>query len=207
MNSADISYDECYKWVHGVFTPFGITDITMWVDLRGKTLKELKKFSAVYIGGGNTFSLMHALLQSGFHAIMTTFKDEGGIVYGGSAGAIVMGSNIETCGHMDENDVHLKSRRGLSYLNDFSIWCHYEDENDLLIHQFIETYRKPVIALSEETGLQIKSGRTEVLGTKPAYVFDMDLMKRRIEPGSAIYLSTKDSKYIRRKSVEKEGEK
>jgi dipeptidase E len=186
MNPGDISYEECYKWVHGVFLPFGIADITMWVDLKGKTLKDLMGFSAVYIGGGNTFSLMYHILQSGFHTLLTNFIEEGGIVYGGSAGAIVMGSNISTCVHMDDNDVMLKTRKGFSFLNDYSIWCHYVAENDPLIDQFINSNRMPVIALSEESGLHIKSGRIEVLGTQPAFVFDLSLKKRSIEPGCTI---------------------
>ncbi|MCA1058949.1 Type 1 glutamine amidotransferase-like domain-containing protein [Rossellomorea aquimaris] len=182
MNTAHISYEDCYKWIYSVMDPFGITDITMWTNLRGKTSKDLMKFGAVYIGGGNTFSLMHDILQSGFSSQLTTFIDEGGLIYGGSAGAIVMGSHLATCEHMDNNDVQLRDRSGLSYLGDYSIWCHYDTDNDDLIHRFIDTYSKPVIALNEETGLQVKNGRMEIMGTEPAYVFDVDKMKKRVEP-------------------------
>ncbi|MCA0148425.1 MULTISPECIES: Type 1 glutamine amidotransferase-like domain-containing protein [Rossellomorea] len=186
MDPDDISYEACYEWIKSVFAPLGFQDITMWVDFKGKTMADLKRYSAVYIGGGNTFSLMHHILQSDFHVHLSAFKEEGGMIYGGSAGAIVMGSHIATCIHMDDNDVQLKTRGGLSFLNDFSIWCHYEEENDPLIHQFIQAYRKPVIALSEETGLKIKSGKMEVLGTKPVHIFDRNLMKRVFEPGRPI---------------------
>ncbi|MCR8850331.1 Type 1 glutamine amidotransferase-like domain-containing protein [Rossellomorea sp. SC111] len=186
MNPGEISYEACYEWIKSVFAPFGVKDIAMWLDLRDKTLEDLKRYSAVYIGGGNTFRLMHNFLQSDFHVHLSAFKEEGGTIYGGSAGAIVMGSDIATCIHMDDNDVQLKTRDGLSFLNDFSIWCHYQEKNDPLIHQFIQVYRKPVIALSEETGLKILSGRMEVLGTKPAYVFDRDLIKQVYDPGRFI---------------------
>ncbi|PFA67691.1 peptidase [Bacillus sp. AFS015802] len=184
MDQGEIPYVECYEWIQGVFAPFGITDITMWRNLRGKTLDDLKKFSAVYIGGGNTYRLMHSILQADFHSALSTFK-EGGIIYGGSAGAIVLGSNIATCAHMDENAVELKTINGLGLIHDYSIWCHYTDDHDPLIHQFITANQQSVIALSEETGLQMKDGRMEVLGTSPAYVMDRD-MKRRIEPGCII---------------------
>ncbi|WP_061810259.1 Type 1 glutamine amidotransferase-like domain-containing protein [Rossellomorea vietnamensis] len=186
MDPGDISYEACYEWIKSVFAPLGVQDITMWVDFKGKTMEDLKRYSAVYIGGGNTFSLMHTILQSDFHVHLSAFKEEGGMIYGGSAGAIVMGSHIATCTHMDDNDVHLKTRAGLSFLDDFSIWFHYEEENDPLIHQFIQAYRKPVIALSEETGLKIQSGKMEILGTKPAHTFDRNQMKRVIEPGRCI---------------------
>lgn len=185
MNPDDISYEECYKWIQGVFTPFGVSDITMWVDLRGMTLDDLKGFSGVYIGGGNTFSLMQDFLQSGFHTILTRFIDEGGMIYGGSAGAIVAGSNIATSIHMDDNQVGLKTFNGLRLLEDFAVWCHYEEENDPLISSFIEVHDQPVIALSEETGIVRKNGRMIVLGTKPAFVFDTEI-KRAVEPGRMV---------------------
>ncbi len=189
MDPTQISYGDCYQWVHSVFAPFGITDITMWGDLRGKSLKDLKEFSGVYIGGGNTFNLIHSILQRGFHTLLTSFKEEGGLIYGGSAGAIVMGSDISTCEHMDENAVLLKGRRGLSYLDDYSIWCHYDGEQEPLIHRFINTYRKPVIALSEETGLRVENGRIKVLGTQPAFVFDSTMNKEAFEPGGDFLLA------------------
>ncbi|KPL58903.1 Type 1 glutamine amidotransferase-like domain-containing protein [Rossellomorea vietnamensis] len=182
MDPGEISYETCYEWIKSVFAPFGVKDIAMWEDLRGKTLQDLMRYSAVYIGGGNTFRLMSNILQSDFHVHLSAFKEKGGTIYGGSAGAIVLGSNIATCTHVDDNDVLLKTRNGLSFLDNFSIWCHYEEGNDPLIHQFIQAFHKPIIALSEETGLRILSGRMEVLGTKPAYVFDRDLIKRVFEP-------------------------
>ncbi|NMH70982.1 type 1 glutamine amidotransferase-like domain-containing protein [Bacillus sp. RO3] len=185
MNSDAISYEECYKWIQDVFDPFGVRDIIMWEDLRGKTLDDLMAFSAVYIGGGNTFRLMYDILQNDFHTKLIRFIDEGGSIYGGSAGAIIAGSNIGTCLHMDENQAGLKTLKGLCLMEDFAIWCHYEEENDDLIRSFIKSYDKPVIALSEETGLYIKSGSIVVLGAKPAIVFDDDSMKP-IEPGGII---------------------
>ncbi len=187
MDQEHISYESCYEWIKDVFYPFGVKDISMWTDLSGKSIEELLEFSAVYIGGGNTYSLMNDFLRSNFHSLLQSFIKQGGVVYGGSAGAIIMGTSILTCSHMDVNHVRLESYSGLSMVYDYSIWCHYEEENDSLIQAFMETRQRPVIALTEETGIKVKNGTIVVSGSKGAYVFK-GMNKKCVNPGERIYL-------------------
>ena len=58
-------YPDCFKWIKDIFKQFNYDSIEMLTDLNlvGNTLK---KFGAVYIGGGNSFKLMHELRSSGF---------------------------------------------------------------------------------------------------------------------------------------------
>ncbi|BCB03601.1 hypothetical protein KH172YL63_17340 [Bacillus sp. KH172YL63] len=133
MDESHISYDSCYEWIKRTLFPLGLREISMWVDLSQRTIEELRGFSAVYIGGGNTYSLLKNFSETGFHTLLDKFLAEGGIVYGGSAGAIIMGASILTCAHMDENAVGLNSFNGLSLMEDYSIWCHYEEKDDPLV--------------------------------------------------------------------------
>ena len=55
-----------------------------------------------------------------------SFALRGGVVYGGSAGAIVLGANISTCAHMDHNDVGITDMHGLDLLDGHAVWCHYQ---------------------------------------------------------------------------------
>ncbi|TMU87587.1 peptidase E [Bacillus sp. BHET2] len=186
MDQEHISYEACYEWIKDVFSPFGIKDISMWTELSGKTIEDLLEYSAVYIGGGNTFRLMNDLLRSNFYSLVKMYMNEGGIVYGGSAGAIIMGTSILTCTHMDVNLVRLESYCGLSMVYDYSIWCHYEEGNDSMIHTFIENNRRPVIALPEETGVKVKNGMIVVSGKKGAYVFNGQ-NKKQVNSGERIF--------------------
>lgn len=177
------SYADCYQWVNSVFNPLGIQEIIMWTDLNHKSIEDLKQCSAVYIGGGNTFSLLNDLRSFKFDEILTEYIESGGIVYGGSAGAIILGADIMTCAHLDSNDVNLKDYKGFNLVNDFAIWCHYELENDELIRNYIKEYEKPVIALPEETGIHFSDGCIRVTGTKPATLFREE-SKAALLPGS-----------------------
>ncbi|MGG0368548.1 Type 1 glutamine amidotransferase-like domain-containing protein [Priestia endophytica] len=181
----EIPYEYCLEWINSVFNPLGIMEIIMWTDLKNKCLEDLESFSAIYIGGGNTFSLLNNLRNFGFDEVLKDYVEHNGVVYGGSAGAIVLGSNIMTCAHMDSNILKLQDCAGLNLIGNYSIWCHYQVENDHLIRNYMNEYNKPVIALSEETGICLCTDGVRVIGNAPAYVFEIE-NKRRIEPDTFI---------------------
>jgi len=143
----------------------------MWTDLSQKRLADVTHFSAIYIGGGNTFKLLHDFKQTGFDHLLLQFLDQGGIVYGGSAGAIVLGKSIMTASFLDPNEVALQDTTGLDLLQGYSVWCHYQREDDLKIRAYIEQYQHPVIALSEQTGLCVDADGMHVVGFAPIIVF------------------------------------
>ena len=180
-----IPFDECYKWINSVFKPLGIQEITMWTDLSNKTLEDLKQFSAIYIGGGNTFCLLNAIRISKIDKALEEYIENEGVIYGGSAGAIILGANIMTCAHMDANNVNLQNFKGLNYIQEYSIWCHYEMEYDSLIWSYIKNYKKTVIALPEDTGISYSKSGIEVIGTSPAFIFK-DEDKILVQPKSFI---------------------
>ncbi|MEC1588819.1 peptidase E [Bacillus sonorensis] len=164
-------FPDCFRWIQGVFQPLGLHDIIMWTNLKGKSIRDLKEFSAVYIGGGNTFRLLKHVTDTRFIDILKDYVEQGGIIYGGSAGAIIFGKNIMTCSHMDDNDAGIRDVNGLGLTDEYSIWCHYHHEDDPLIKAFMKQYDTPVISLPEETAILVEDTGIQVIGTKPAYVF------------------------------------
>ncbi|WP_322421683.1 Type 1 glutamine amidotransferase-like domain-containing protein [Jeotgalibacillus haloalkalitolerans] len=177
-------FDDCYQWIIDVFNPFGIT-VMMWTDLNNKRIDDLTSFSAVYIGGGNTYRLLNAMRASGFDQIIYHYVQDNGILYGGSAGAIIMGTDIKTCDHTDPNHVHLQDCSGLELVNSYAIWCHYKETDEELILRYIQTSSNPVIALPEETGILLEDHQAKVIGTLPAYMFK-DGTKSVVQPDSFI---------------------
>ncbi|MEX2460688.1 MAG: Type 1 glutamine amidotransferase-like domain-containing protein [Paenibacillaceae bacterium] len=83
--------------------------------------EDLKEYSSIFIGGGNTYKLLHEIRKARFDEVLNSFIDEGGIVYGGSAGAIILGKNIQTCSHLDINDINIADFEGLNKFNGYSI--------------------------------------------------------------------------------------
>jgi len=165
-------FESCYDWIVNSLTSITeeFIDIVMWTNLDNKTYDSLSKFSAIYIGGGNTFKLLNHIYNSNFYNVLKEYIKRGGIVYGGSAGAIILGKNINTV--HEENDRNYKYEKGLSIMGEYSVICHYEKNLDFNINKYLKTYNNPVIALSEKSGLIIEGEKAKVFGTYPAIIFN-----------------------------------
>jgi dipeptidase E len=182
LNAA--GYEGALRWLRSVFEPLGVREIEMWTSLRERTADDLRGFDAVYIGGGNTFRLLSLLRESGFDVHLQEYFAGGGAIYGGSAGAIIMGRNILTA-HGDPNDVGLVDTRGLDLARGHSLWCHYKEAHDPLIYQYIEKYSIPVLALPERAGAGLEGERMVAWGHEPVYRFTAR-RKRAIPPGEQV---------------------
>lgn len=162
----------CYEWFKSSYGRFGF-NTEMITDLNNQSFDNIKNFDSIYIGGGNTFSLMSDLRNSGFDKILKQFIESGKIVYGGSAGAIILGKNIQTASigkDADENKVSIKNFNGLGLVRDFAIQCHYEENQKNELQNFSNNKSFPIIALSECTGLYVEDYKIRVLGG-PAVTF------------------------------------
>lgn len=188
MDADSIRYEACYDWIINLLTALSseFIDITMWTNLNGKTEKDLDKFDAVYIGGGNTFKLLQHIYESNFFTILREFINRGGVVYGGSAGAIIMGKNIDTVS--EENDKNYIYSEGLSVVGGYSIICHYQENLDEKIGRYIAIHNNPVIALSEKSGIKIVGDSVKVFGYDSITVFNLNKEKSVIECGAELVI-------------------
>ncbi|WP_067621133.1 Type 1 glutamine amidotransferase-like domain-containing protein [Alicyclobacillus acidiphilus] len=168
MSGVSPTYEECHTWIQRVFNPLGITDIVMWDALTPNLINDLGTFDAVYIGGGNTYKLLDHLRKTGFDHPLKDFIANGGSVYGGSAGAIVLGRDISTCSVMDTNEVGLDDTTGLGLVGNYAIWCHYVDAHD----NFIANYDYPIIAIPERSGISFDGSIIRVIGFDAVTIFD-----------------------------------
>ena len=165
------TYAQCLDWVSCVYRLLGVTDIEMWTSLADRDPGELDHFDAVFIGGGNTFRLLHLVRQAGFDQALARFAAQGGAIHGGSAGAILLGRDIATCAHMDTNDVGVVDTAGLDLAGGYAIWCHYRPEDDRSVAAYIEDYGFPVLALSERSGVQVEGDHLSAVGFEPLVQF------------------------------------
>ena len=185
MDHHQMPYTSCYRWITSVFFPLGLDQISMWSDIAAKTEDDLKPFSALYIGGGNTFKLLRDLKQTRFDQAIQRFLHHGGIFYGGSAGAIICGRDISTASLLDRNDVGLEDTTGLDLLQGASIWCHYQPTDDQHIRNALERLQPPIIALSEKAGLYVQDNVVLAVGFEPVVVFHHDV-RRTFPPSSVV---------------------
>lgn len=160
LNRDSIGFEACYDWITHVFSQFeykiDVPRIDMFLDPES-IFKNIENYDAIYIGGGNTFKLLDFFNKNNLSAKLRNFYNSGRPVYGGSAGAIILGSDIRTVD--EENDANYPDFSGFNVLkNNTSIICHYDQSLDKKILDFINKYKQNVIALPEDSGLYVEDG-------------------------------------------------
>lgn len=176
-------YDGCYEWILGELKNVEVPYIEMVRSGKELSEKMLDNYSAVFIGGGNTFKLLSDLKQNDIFEKLMNYIKNNGVVFGGSAGTIIFGEDLESCYLDDTNGVELNDIKGFNVLNGVSFLCHYTNRTEKKDAESTKyllelSKRKKIIALPEEDTLYINDSKIEVIGNKPWYIFESG---RRIE--------------------------
>lgn len=180
------NFESCHEWVRGELQCVDVPDIEMVKSAEELAGTHVENYSAIFIGGGNTYKLLNGLKASGSFEKIQGYIEQDGIVFGGSAGAIIFGYDIESCAPMDQNGVGLKDTKGFNVLNGYSVFAHYTNGSSRLTEQenrertkwYTEEllrYSKehgPVIAMPEEDTLFLNGDHFEMIGRRPYYCFE-----------------------------------
>jgi dipeptidase E len=164
--------EESMRWFESTYGPLGVLNVEMWSSLDALGHADLGTYSGIYIGGGNTFALLERVRRAGAAERLADFVLQGGVIYGGSAGAILLGRDIGTAAHADPNDVGLLDTTGLDMALGYAIWCHYRPGDPPLVRAWSRAAGHPVLALSERTGIVRESDHLEIVGFDPVVVID-----------------------------------
>lgn len=170
-------YDSCYEWITGELSPVDIPGIEMIRSAEELSRKNLANYSFLFIGGGNTFRLLSEIKRVSMFEPIREYLRNGGVAFGGSAGAIIFGEDLESCVLDDDNDAGLKETDGFDVLGGISFLCHFTNrtpELDQRSEEYllkISDHRK-VYALPEEDTLFLNETRLEEIIDRPYYVFE-----------------------------------
>ena len=169
-------YDGCRKWIAGELSDVNIPEIRMVRSARELEEAELMDYSMIFLGGGNTFRLLCELKKCNFLSRMKSYLEKGGMAFGGSAGAILFGKDLDACTFDDSNETHMQETKGLDLLCGISIACHYTNRTPQRQEAFrrflLELSKgKKIAALPEETTLLLEDGVCKRIGG-PLYYFE-----------------------------------
>lgn len=178
MDEDKNNYDDCLKWINEELSNIDIPNIEMVKTFEELANKNYNNYCAIFIGGGNTYKLLKGLKDSTTFKKLKEYISNDGIVYGGSAGAIIFGYDINSCLTMDDNKVNLEDTKGFNVLEGKSIFTHYTNEYTKEAHERFKQYlinyssnKEAVIALPEEDTIYINKDKIEIIGNKPYYLF------------------------------------
>ena len=170
----DSNYDSCLEFITKELSDVQCAGIDMVRS--GNEIDNLSDYACIYIGGGNTYKLLSELKSSGAFNKIKNYLLNGGIVYGGSAGAIIFGKDLDSCNTDDTNEVGLVDNTGFDLMNGYSLLCHYtnrDEERTLLSKNYLLelSKKKPIYAIPEEDTIFIDGDNVSFLGNKPYYIF------------------------------------
>ena len=169
-------YKSCYNWFKNEINSYNFDKFEMAKSSLELSKLDLNNYSALFIGGGNTYKLLSELKENNNINKIKKYLLNGGIVYGGSAGAIIFGKDIDGCKLMDEkNDVNTE---GLNFINNYSLLCHFNNNNLKLNKKYLTTYSKKnkLLFLPEEDVLVISDNSIKIIGSHKYVIFDNQKM-------------------------------
>jgi dipeptidase E len=160
-------YEECYAWFKSVFLPLGVKKIEMLTNLVDINEKKIDDSAGIYIGGGDTVKLLKEIRKSKFDKYLIDYIKQGKPVYGGSAGAIVLGFDIRTAPEAQNLDE--KEAKGINAIFGYSVYAHY-NPSKVDIMEISKKYKTPIIAIPERSGAYIEGRKIEAVGFEPLYL-------------------------------------
>lgn len=169
-------YPSCLDWITKEMSDYRFSKIDMVTSVEELATKEFNKYGAIFIGGGDTYKLLADLKSCSAYEKIQNFLATGGTVFGGSAGAIIFGKNLDSCSHEDRNTVGLQDTSGFNQVFGAYIGAHYKNGNPEREKNATEAFIKlsfegPIVALPEEDTLVIDKNEARVIGSRNFYIF------------------------------------
>ena len=182
----DSMLDDAKDWLAAALDRFGFAGtLDAWTTLADHDHAELDEFDLLFVGGGNTFKLLHEVRSRGFLEPVRRFVELGGAYYGGSAGALLACDDISIADGHDPNDIGLTDLRSLGLVPRLAILPHYEPSSENSAQQWAQDNQSRLLGLPERTGLVVTAPEMLVVGDESAWSFDGVRVRRHL-PGTAL---------------------
>lgn len=185
-------FPSCIEWIQKELIPYDIKKVEMITNIYSLKEYDLNKYSSIFIGGGNTYRLLYLLKNSGAIKLIQNFIENDGVVFGGSAGAIIFSKDIHCTDYADDNVVNLIDTKGFDIVKGYDICCHYTNRDTVrnayefqCISDYVAMGNK-VFALPEETSLFVENDKVTVIGSKQCTLFTTDVTT--LKPNMVYYL-------------------
>lgn len=166
---------ECYDWVSNIFKNLNFKGkMKLLSNLEDMNYNKIKKFDAIYLGGGNTFHLLKKIKSTNFDNILKRYLRGGGVIYGISAGAMIFCKDIEYAEEIgDINNDNLADTSALNILKDTYIWPHYNLIQDDRIYKIVDRDKVNILSIPEGAGVYIVNEEVNVQ-TGEVFLFSKD---------------------------------
>lgn len=179
-------YQSCLEWFRSVMTPLGVTVIEMWDDFHPR--HPVDGIAGVYVGGGDTVKILREVRGADFDKYLREVARSGVPLYGGSAGATILGEDIRTA--PEASQLNATEAAGLGLIKDHSIVCHYKADDRETTTKLSKNLRQKIIAIPEKAGGYIAEGMFTNYGMEPIVIIQGDRVDA-VHPSRSIKLEAR----------------
>jgi dipeptidase E len=165
-------YDDGLRWVRREAARVARVTVELWRDLGERDESDLEGVDLVWVGGGNTYALLDHVRRTDWVERIRAHVLAGGPYYGGSAGAVLAGADIDIARFADPNDVGLADTTGLGLLGRALVRPHWTDSDATRAGARLWTWRSgaPVLGIPDDGGLVVRDGVATSTGPGTVYV-------------------------------------
>jgi dipeptidase E len=189
MVPAEGAWEKAEKWLleRLAFDGFNVYTIR---DLANVEAEKLILYHSLFIMGGNTFTLLSCIRATGFAFKLKVVLNEV-LIYGTSAGAIILGHDVASAQigpEADENAAGLRVFDALNFLHGYNVHTHFVPDQSRMLMEFCEKSCRPCIALSERAGVFVDDHKVSNIGADTVTIIYPSGESICFEEGSTINL-------------------
>ncbi len=172
------SFDKFYNLHKDYFLSLGVERLEILNNHESLSSSYLEEFGGIFIGGGNTPQLLYILKKTGNLKLLNKFIEKDKVVYGVSAGAIILAKDILTSLYYDNNDIELTDFESLDKISGFDIWPHFDDSLITSVKEYMSKKSiKKIIAIPDGAGAVINNKKL-LAQIKPLTIFEDNQVKK-----------------------------
>jgi dipeptidase E len=182
-----VSHDAYTETAAKAFSPIGIQ--VKGIHEFSNPVEAVKMAKGIFIGGGNTFVLVHQLYKNKLVEVIKDTVLDGTPYFGTSAGSNICGLTIGTTNDMPI--IYPPSFKTFGFVP-FNINPHYLDPDtkskhmgetrETRIKEFHKFNTQPVLGLREGSWLQVKGNSIILKGNLSARIFEFEKEPYEVEP-------------------------
>lgn len=106
-------------------------------DFSDESLEEMLHYGTIYLSGGNTYIFMNDARKRSLYKLLRKHLNNGGLLIGASAGALMITPTIDLADGFDENIFELSDVKGFAFVP-FEFFPHYSESHRDHIASYME---------------------------------------------------------------------
>jgi dipeptidase E len=138
-------------------------------DFSDESLEEMLHYGTIYLSGGNTYIFMNDARKRRLYKLLRQHLNNGGLLVGASAGALMMTPTIDLADGFDENIFDLTDVKGFAFAP-FEFHPHYEEAHNQYLTTYTESRDTTVYICKDGDGIFCGDDGIQLFGEVKEFV-------------------------------------